>query len=68
MPKVSRLDLINVYYFRYWDAQRGKLAVSKCPATYDAIKRRNGTPMPESKQAVPRLLLDGDGFLSAEEP
>jgi len=68
MPKVSRLDLISVYYFRYWDAQRGKFAVSKSPATYDAIKRRNGTPMPESKQAVPRLLLDGDGFLSAQEP
>jgi len=68
MPKVSRLDLISVYYFRYWDAQRGTLAVSRSPATYDAIKRRNGTPIPGSKHAVPRLLLDGDGFLNSQEP
>ena len=63
MPKPKRLDLINVFHFRAWDAAEQKLVTSKRPATFDAIKRRNGVPIVESKQAVPRMLLDPDGFL-----
>jgi hypothetical protein len=63
MPKPRKLDLINVFYFRAWDADQQKLVTSKRAATFDAIKRRNGVPMTETKQTVPRLLLDEDGFL-----
>jgi hypothetical protein len=64
MPKPRRLDLINVFFYRYWDDRAGRLVQSTRAGTYDAIKRRDGQPIPESKQTVPRLLLDADGFLS----
>jgi hypothetical protein len=64
MPKVSRLDLINVFFYRYWDAQQMKLVTSTRAATYDTIKRRGWQPIPESRQTVPRLLIDPEGFLA----
>ena len=64
MPKPKRLDLISVFFYRYWDERAGKLVQSTRAGTYDAIKRRAGQPIPESRHAVPRLLLDADGFLS----
>ena len=63
MPKPKRLDLINVFHFKAWDAGEQKLVTSKRPATYDAIRRRKGVPIVGSKQTVPRMLLDPDGFL-----
>ena len=63
MPKPKRLDLINVFHFKAWDAEERKLVMSKRPATFDAIKRRNGVPIAESRMTVPRLLLDSEGFL-----
>ena len=64
MPQPKRLDLINVFFYRYWDEGARKLVQSRRAATYDAIKRREGQPIPESKQTVPRLLLDSEGFLT----
>ena len=64
MPKVSRLDLISVFCYRYWDDRQRKMVTSKRAATYDTIRRRSWEPIPESRQAVPRLLLDAEGFLS----
>ena len=63
MPKPRRLDLLNVFHFKSWDANQQRMVTSTRPATYDAIKRRNGTPIAASKQTVPRLLLDPEGFL-----
>ena len=64
MPKVSRLDLISVFFYRYWDAQEEKMITSTRAATYDTIKRRGWQPIRESRHAVPRLLIDSEGFLS----
>ena len=63
MPTPRRLDLIHVFHFKAWDAKQQKMVTSKRPATYDAIKRRSGVAMTETKQTVPRLLLDAEGFL-----
>jgi hypothetical protein len=64
MPKPRRLDLLHVFHFKAWDANLQKMVASKRPATYDAIKRRNGVPIAETRQTVPRLLLDPEGFLT----
>ena len=61
---------VEVYYFATsgWDKMHGDNLLSKRPATLEAIKARNGTPLPETRRIVDSSELDGNGFLKADRP
>jgi hypothetical protein len=59
---------VEVYYFTGWDQMHGDNLLSKRPGTLEAIKARNGTPLPETMRIVDSSELDGNGFLKADRP
>jgi hypothetical protein len=60
MPKVK------VFYFRVWDHASGANVVRPIPATLEAIKVANGTPIDMTEQEIDAAALDGIGFLRAD--
>lgn len=60
------LDLVFVWHFRAWSASHNEMRVSTRPATLEAIEAARGEALEETRRAVPRSLIDRDGFLAAE--
>jgi hypothetical protein len=54
---------VEVYYFMAWDPDKGQNVRSKRPATMDAIKRRKGEPILDTRSVVDSQQVDGNGFL-----
>lgn len=59
-------EYVNVYWYRYWDADLQRMAVSKWMATREAIGQR-GEPIRETVRRVHRSELDGFGRLIVAE-
>ncbi|HZZ93922.1 MAG TPA: hypothetical protein VFE23_15280 [Usitatibacter sp.] len=59
-------DYVDVYWYRYWDADLQCMAMSKWMATREAIGAR-GEPIPETARRVHRSELDGFGRLIVPE-
>lgn len=60
------MNKITVFYFKCYDVQSDEMLRSKRPATVEAIKRCNGTPIQEPAQDVDASALDSEGFLARE--
>lgn len=60
------MNKITVFYFKCYDIQSDEMIRSKRPATLEAIKRCNGTPIQESAQEVDSSVLDSEGFLAGD--
>jgi hypothetical protein len=54
---------VEVYYFVAWDPDAGQNVRSKRPATLEAIKRRKGEPIQDTRSVVDSQQVDGNGFL-----
>ena len=59
-------DFVEVFWYRYWDAEQKRMATSKWMATREAIGER-GEPIRETARLVPRSALDGFGRLIETE-
>jgi len=55
---------VEVYYFSGWDQMQGDNLLAKRPATLEAIKVRDGTPLPQTRRVVDSGELDNNGFLN----
>ena len=58
---------IDVYYFTGWDQMQGDNLLSKRPATLEAIRVRDGTPLPATMRIVDSSELDDNGFLKPDQ-
>jgi hypothetical protein len=59
-------DYVEVYWYRYWDADAQRMTVSKWMATREAIGE-GGEPIHETARRVHRSQLDGFGRLIVTE-
>ena len=55
-------EYVDVYWYRYWDADLQRMTVSKWMATREAIGE-GGEPIRETARRVHRSELDGFGRL-----
>jgi hypothetical protein len=60
-------DMVFVWYFRACSAQDGEMKVSLRPATAEAIEAVQGQRIEETRKAIPRSLLDENGFAALVE-
>jgi hypothetical protein len=58
---------VEIYYFAGWDQMQGDNLLSKRPATLEAIKVRDGTPLPQTRRVVDSGELDDNGFLKPDQ-
>jgi hypothetical protein len=59
-------DFVEVFWYRYWDADQQRMRTSKWMATREAIGER-GEPIRETVRRVHRSQLDGFGRLIVTE-
>ena len=62
------MSAVEVYHFAGWDQMRGDNLLSRRPATLEAIRVRDGTPLPATMRIVDSSDLDDDGFLKPDRP
>jgi hypothetical protein len=60
------MSAVEVYYFAGWDQMQGDNLLSKRPATLEAIRVRDGTPLPATMRIVDSSELDDNGFLKPD--
>ena len=58
---------VEVYYFSGWDQMKGDNLLSMGPATLQAIRVRDGTPLPATMRIVDSSELDDNGFLKPDQ-
>ena len=61
------MSAVEVYYFAGWNQMQGDNLLSKRPATLEAIKVRDGTPLPATMLVVDSSELDDNGFLKPDQ-
>ena len=60
------MSAIEVYYFAGCEQMQGDKLLSKRPATLEAIRVRDGTPLPATMRIVDSSELDDNGFLKPD--
>ena len=66
LPPGDDDEYVDVYWYRYWDADLERMTVSRWMATREAIGER-GEPIRETARRVHRSELDGFGRLIVTE-
>ncbi|HKL25675.1 MAG TPA: hypothetical protein VJ910_05555 [Desulfuromonadales bacterium] len=56
------MDKVEVFLFKTFDVDSGKMVLSKQYATRDAIKKLSATPVEEAKMLIDPSLLDDHGM------